>query len=93
MKEIFGCYGTVRSVDLPIDERVGLSLGYAYVKYTKSEEAEEAAAFMDGGQIDGVKVKVAFVLVPKKRRDSPGLMNLLLLHHSYASHLYDNINY
>lgn len=79
MREIFSCYGEVKSVEVPMDKRVGLSLGFAYVKFEKSQEAEEAAAYMDGGQIDGVKVKVAFVLVPKKRRESPGNLPILNL--------------
>lgn len=66
LREIFGYYGDVKSVDLEVDKKVGLSRGFAYIKFSSSSEAEEAAANMDDGQIDGQKIKVSFVLVQKK---------------------------
>jgi RNA recognition motif-containing protein len=36
-----------------MDRAVGLSRGFAYVEFETSEEAENARASMDGGQLDG----------------------------------------
>ncbi|CAN0149298.1 unnamed protein product, partial [Ascophyllum nodosum] len=69
--EIFGSYGKVTSVDLAVDKRVNLPKGYAFVEFVERAEAEQAQLYLDGGQLDGEKLKVAFVLVTKKRRQSP----------------------
>lgn len=68
LKEIFGYYGTVNSVDLQIDEIAGLSMGYAYVTFEKSKDAEQAVLYLDGGQIDGNVIKVSFILVSTNKR-------------------------
>ena len=72
IEEIFGYYGKIKSVDLEKDVRSGLSKGMAIVKYLTSKEAEHAVLHLDGGQIDGQKIKVTFVLVNKRRRGSDG---------------------
>lgn len=72
IEEIFGCYGTVTNVDLQIDTRTGVSKGFAYVTFEKSKDAEQAVLYLDGGQLDGNEIKVSFVLVSKRRKDSPG---------------------
>jgi RNA-binding protein with serine-rich domain 1 len=83
LREIFGTYGEVQSVEIEKDRRVGLPMGFAYVKFARAEDAEDAAAYMNGGQIDGMVVTVSFVLVSKKRRESPGnfiaIINFLLV--------------
>lgn len=72
LKEIFGTYGQVKDVDLPLDRRNGLHLGSATVVFNEEKEAEQAMFYMDGGQIDGNTIKVSFVLVQaKKRSPSP----------------------
>ena len=60
--EVFGRYGRVRSVDLARDERVGLPLGRAQVTFYKTRDAEDAVAYLDGGQLDGNVIEVSFLL-------------------------------
>ena len=72
MEEIFGHYGTVKHVNLEIDPKLKLSRGYAYVEFATPHEAEQAQLYMDGGQLDGNAIKVSFVLVSKRARNSPG---------------------
>ncbi|KAM7297064.1 RNA-binding protein with serine-rich domain 1-B [Ixodes scapularis] len=73
--EIFGCYGTVKGVELPPDRTHGhLSRGFAYVEFENPADAERAMRHMDGGQIDGQEVTAASVLLPRPmppRRPSP----------------------
>lgn len=61
IKEIFGTYGEVLSVEM-------LPAAAAYVGFKNAESAEEAMTHLDGGQIDGAVIQVSFVLVSKKRQ-------------------------
>jgi RNA-binding protein with serine-rich domain 1 len=50
--EIFATYGIIRNVDMPLDAvHPTFNKNFAYVEYEKTEEAEQACKFMDGGQI------------------------------------------
>ncbi len=53
IKEIFGTFGTVKSVELAIDRVVNLPRGFAYVEFEERADAEKARMAMDGGQLDG----------------------------------------
>lgn len=58
--EIFGNFGKVVSVDMPMDRvQHHLNRGFAYVEFENTEEAARAIKFMDGGQIDGHEVSVS----------------------------------
>lgn len=75
--EIFGNYGTLKSVDFQIDRLHPPSgRGFAYVEYNNPDDAENAMKHMDGGQIDGQEITVAPVLMsrvrpPMRRGPSP----------------------
>ncbi|PNH08985.1 Arginine/serine-rich protein 45 [Tetrabaena socialis] len=71
IREIFGCYGTLKSIDLAIDRAVNLPRGFAHIEFEAREDAEKALDFMNNGQIDGNIVKVNFILLPKKRSPGP----------------------
>ncbi|ESP04043.1 hypothetical protein LOTGIDRAFT_156651 [Lottia gigantea] len=61
--EIFSTYGAIRNVEMMIDRlHPNFNRGFAYVEYEKSEDAEKAIKFMDGGQIDGQEVSAAAIL-------------------------------
>ncbi|KAG0428474.1 hypothetical protein HPB47_024540, partial [Ixodes persulcatus] len=52
--EIFGCYGTVKGVELPPDRTHGhLSRGFAYVEFENPADAERAMRHMDGDRRAG----------------------------------------
>lgn len=61
LREIFGLYGKIMSVELAIDQAVGLSKGYAFVEFATARLAEDAIHHMDGGEIDSQRVSVSFV--------------------------------
>lgn len=71
LHEIFNTYGSVKTVDLQVDKRVGLSKGNAHIEFENAKDAEEALIHMDGGQIDGNVIRVSILLVNKRRRESP----------------------
>jgi RNA-binding protein with serine-rich domain 1 len=74
LKEIFGHFGPVKNVDLQVDPRLNISKGFAYVEYENAIDASKGEQYMDGGQVDGNRIKVTFVLVSNKRArpNSPG---------------------
>ena len=61
-------------VDLQVDPKLNISKGFAYVEYENADDASRGQQFMDGGQLDGNKIRVTYVLVSKRgRQNSPGL--------------------
>ena len=58
LKEVFGAYGEVTSVNIIIDKLSGRSKGFAFVEMANEEEANAAQAAMDGQEIEGRKIKV-----------------------------------
>lgn len=57
LREIFGTYGKLVSVDLAIDKAVNLPRGFAHVEFAALEDAQKAIDHMHEGQIDGNVVK------------------------------------
>jgi RNA-binding protein with serine-rich domain 1 len=71
LREIFGYYGTVNAVDLKTDRKSHLSRGQATISFSTEKDAEHAMFYLDGGQIDGMVIKVSFVLVEHDRKRGP----------------------
>lgn len=67
--EIFKSFGPIKSVELPLDrQHPHLNRGSAFIEFEKSEDADKAIRYMDGGQIDGQEIAVFKVsrLAPKR---------------------------
>lgn len=64
-------------MDIPKDRRTGGSRGIAYVTYETAHDAEQAVIHMDGGQVDGSKINVSFVLVANKLKKGVGKLRSL----------------
>ena len=58
LKEIFGSFGLLESIELDVDKRNGMSKGIAKVCFLSKKDAETAIIYMDGGQIDGSVVSI-----------------------------------
>jgi FUS-interacting serine-arginine-rich protein 1 len=58
LMEIFGAYGTLQSVQIPKDPDSKLSKGYVFLEYVNKEDAENAYWYMNGGQLDGLVIKI-----------------------------------
>ena len=67
-------------VDLQVDPKLHISKGYAYVHYENADDASKGQQYMDGGQIDGSRIKVTYVLVTSKRtrQSSPGSLYIYI---------------
>ncbi|KAL1405173.1 hypothetical protein Q8F55_008798 [Vanrija albida] len=58
LEEIFGEYGKVTGLDLPVFKVSGLNRGKAAIEFERASSAEEAVRCMDGGILDGSALKV-----------------------------------
>lgn len=61
--EIFGNFGKIKKVDIPIDEKTQKIKDYAYVEYETKNECDEALVYMNEGQIDGKILKIEYMNV------------------------------
>lgn len=59
LKEIFGTFGILVSVELAMDKAVNLPRGFAHVEFERREDAQKAIDYMHEGQIDGNVVRWA----------------------------------
>ncbi|EIW62051.1 RNA-binding domain-containing protein, partial [Trametes versicolor FP-101664 SS1] len=57
LQTIFGFYGEVVKVDLPLFGKSGQNRGKASLEYVDSASAQKAVSHMDGGQLDGAIIK------------------------------------
>ncbi|MCJ1277738.1 hypothetical protein MMC21_005552 [Puttea exsequens] len=71
LHEIFGVYGPIRELDLPLNRQFMTNRGTAYIVYTDTPDAEAAIAHMHEAQIDGAVVNVSVVLPRRKFSRSP----------------------
>ena len=65
LKEIFSHFGEVKECYIPINKQTQLKKNYAFIEFTKLENAEKAQLYMDEGQIDGKVINVE-ILAKKK---------------------------
>ncbi|OIW31268.1 RNA-binding domain-containing protein [Coniochaeta ligniaria NRRL 30616] len=68
--EIFGQYGEIRDLDLPMNRTFGTNRGTAYILYDHEADAEGAIAHMHEAQLDGAVINVSIVL-PRRKLSPP----------------------
>ncbi len=59
----FADYGSVRSIQVNLDRHTGFNKGYGILEYGGRAEAEAAIARMDGQELMGKQVRVAWAFV------------------------------
>ncbi|KAI0532465.1 hypothetical protein GGR58DRAFT_179029 [Xylaria digitata] len=69
--EIFGQYGAIRDLDLPMSRQFGTNRGTAYILYVNEADAEAAIASMHEANLDGAIINVSIVLPRRKFDPSP----------------------
>ncbi|KAH9883985.1 major facilitator superfamily domain-containing protein [Xylariomycetidae sp. FL2044] len=62
LREIFGQYGQIRDLDLPVNRQFGTNRGTAYILYVHESDAEAAIANMHEAQLDGATINVSIPL-------------------------------
>ena len=71
LREIFSTYGTIHSLEMPINPQFMMNKGIAYILYTDAKYAESAIAHMHEAQVDGALVNVSIVLPRRRFSRSP----------------------
>ncbi|KAF2795264.1 hypothetical protein K505DRAFT_210329, partial [Melanomma pulvis-pyrius CBS 109.77] len=59
LREIFGKYGLIKDLKLPMNPAFNTNRGTAYIMYEEIEDAEKAIAKMHEAQLDGAKINVS----------------------------------
>ncbi|KAI0723201.1 hypothetical protein C8Q76DRAFT_614893, partial [Earliella scabrosa] len=57
LQAIFGFYGDIVKIDLPLYGKSGQNRGKAALEYSNASAAQKAVSHMHGGQLDGAVVK------------------------------------
>ncbi|CAG9940463.1 unnamed protein product [Clonostachys rosea f. rosea IK726] len=71
LHEIFGEFGPIKDLDLPINRTFGTNRGTAYILYDYEGDAEAAIAHMHEAQVDGATINVSIVLPRRKLSPAP----------------------
>ncbi|KAF5982727.1 RNA-binding with serine-rich domain-containing protein [Fusarium coicis] len=71
LHEIFGQFGRIKDLDLPINRTFGTNRGTAYILYDYEDDAEAAIAHMHEAQVDGSAINVSIVLPRRKLSPAP----------------------
>ncbi|KIJ56699.1 hypothetical protein M422DRAFT_149663, partial [Sphaerobolus stellatus SS14] len=58
LRKVFGFYGEIKKVDLPLYGKSGQNKGKAALEFFESDAAEKAASHMNKGQLDGATLDV-----------------------------------
>ncbi len=58
LREVFGAYGTVTDVFLPMERGTSRPRGFGFVSFSTRAAAEDAASKMDQSQLDGRTIRV-----------------------------------
>ncbi|KAJ4134534.1 hypothetical protein NW765_008577 [Fusarium oxysporum] len=69
--EIFGQFGRIKDLDLPMNRTFGTNRGTAYILYDYEDDAEAAIAHMHEAQVDGSAINVSIVLPRRKLSPAP----------------------
>ncbi|KAI9769965.1 MAG: hypothetical protein M1840_003676 [Geoglossum simile] len=71
LREIFGAYGSIRDLDMPINRQFNTNRGTAYILFYSASDAEAAIAHMHEAQLDGAIINVSIVVPRRKFSRSP----------------------
>ncbi|KAF9563712.1 hypothetical protein CPC08DRAFT_748829 [Agrocybe pediades] len=71
LKVIFGFYGHITKIDLPVHPKSRQNRGKAALEFEDSASAYKAASHMNGGQLDGAVLKVELSDLPIRAAGEP----------------------
>ncbi|KAF9246998.1 hypothetical protein BU15DRAFT_21252, partial [Melanogaster broomeanus] len=68
LQAIFGLYGEIVKIDLPLYTKSGQNRGKAALEYADPVSAQKAVSHMHSGQLDGLVLKVELSDLPIRAR-------------------------
>ncbi|OBT56931.1 hypothetical protein VE04_03016 [Pseudogymnoascus sp. 24MN13] len=69
LRELFGSFGEIIDMDMPMNRQFGTNRGTAYLLYAVDAHVEQAIAHMHEAQLDGAVISVSIVI---PRRNTNG---------------------
>ncbi|KAI4697534.1 uncharacterized protein J4E84_000664 [Alternaria hordeiaustralica] len=66
VREIFGKYGVIKELTMPMNPTFNINRGIAYILYEEIDDAERAIAKMHDAQLDGAKIQVSIPVTTTK---------------------------
>jgi len=58
IEALFAAYGTVQYCSLVMDEKIGISKGFAFIEMPKVGEAKAAIVNLNNSEFDGARIRV-----------------------------------
>lgn len=58
IETLFAAFGAVASCDLVMDEKIGISKGFAFIEMPKIGEAKAAIVNLNNSEFDGKRIRV-----------------------------------
>ncbi|OCF43208.1 hypothetical protein I317_02915 [Kwoniella heveanensis CBS 569] len=90
LEEIFGEYGRITGLDLPLFKVSGLNRGKAAIEFERPLDAQKAVKHMDGGQLDGSFLSVQLTPFGAFLANNLRSPNIPFLHLGLSPLLYDD---
>ncbi|KAL1636525.1 hypothetical protein SLS56_001108 [Neofusicoccum ribis] len=69
LREIFGAYGRIQDLDMPINRQFMTNRGTAYIMYGDAPSAEAAIAHMHEAQLDGAVLAVSILFAEQESEE------------------------
>ncbi|ROW13774.1 hypothetical protein VPNG_03663 [Cytospora leucostoma] len=79
LREIFGAYGPIHDMDVPLSRQFGTNRGAAYILYANEADAESAIAHMHEAQLDGATISFCSAESSRPRLRLPTVAQTLTL--------------
>ncbi|MHB8840868.1 MAG: RNA recognition motif domain-containing protein [Candidatus Aquicultor sp.] len=70
LRQMFGKFGEVESVNVIIDRDTGRSKGFGFIDMPNDKQAKEAILALNGSELEGRTIKVSEAK-PQERREGP----------------------
>ncbi len=70
VKEVFGEYGTINRVSLPVDRETGRMRGFAFVEMSEEASEDKAISELDGAEWLGRQLRVSKARPRENNRSS-----------------------
>ncbi|KFY06729.1 hypothetical protein V492_07807 [Pseudogymnoascus sp. VKM F-4246] len=71
LRELFGSFGEIIDMDMPMNRQFGTNRGTAYLLYAVEADADQAIAHMHEAQLDGAVISVSIVIPRRKFSPAP----------------------
>lgn len=73
LRNVFGRYGRITSINVVIDQKTGRSRGFGFCYFEREDDAAEAKEKANGMELDGRRIRVDFSITARAHTPTPGV--------------------